>query len=154
MPIITHPSSNDDNAEELQKNGAITDVEVHTSVLLTKLLKKKKKPIPKSIKGTALFDTGATHTCIDNSVIRKLKIKPSHYIKVATPTGIVNAPVFRVMLHLPLIRISLDFNRAVGVDLSKVAVKDQKLFVLIGRDVLARCIFIYNGHTGRYTFCC
>lgn len=152
MPIITYPP--DDNPQELQKNGPTIDVEVHTSIPLAQLLKEQKKPIPKPTKGTALFDTGATHTCVDNSIINQLNIEPSEYIPIITPSGITNAPVFRVMLYFPLIKLSLDFSRAIGVDLSKIAVKEQNLLVLVGRDVLSRCVFIYNGPTGRYTFCC
>jgi predicted aspartyl protease len=107
--------------------------------------------IPKPIQVTALIDTGASCSCIDPSVIQKLNITPTGSGAVSTPlTGktlqLCNKYDISVLLVHPEINYQIG---AIPVLESKVF--GQGIHALLGRDVLSKCLFIYNGTTQQYT---
>ena len=55
-------------------------------------------------------------------------------------------------LLTPIAGIALVDTAVVGVDLSGQTIGGQQLIALLGRDVLAMGMFIYNGSTGSYSF--
>ena len=100
----------------------------------------KKGDIPTSVTGTALIDTGASVTCIDRSAAEKagLAIVDSGKISSVTHANEV-VPIFAGRLDIHGLRTVNTF-RAYGVNL-----ESQKLIALFGRDLLARCVLVYNG---------
>ena len=100
----------------------------------------KKGDIPTPVAGTALIDTGASVTCIDQSAARKagLAIVDSGGISSVTHTNEV-VPIFAGRLNIHGLSPVNTF-RAYGVNL-----ESQNLIALIGRDLLASCVLVYNG---------
>jgi hypothetical protein len=49
--------------------------------------------------------------------------------------------------------MDMEFSSTLGVDLKGQKVGGKDILVLIGRDVLARGVLIYNGTSGGFTFC-
>lgn len=47
--------------------------------------------------------------------------------------------------------MEIEFESLVGVDLTGQVIGDHQLIALIGRDVLSRCLFVYNGQIGLFT---
>lgn len=105
--------------------------------------------IPDPVFIRALIDTGATSTCVDPSVLTTLGLSPTGIVKVNTPsTGSQphTAEQFDVALlipgpqqtHHPLI---IENMPVIGTEL----LQQQGFHALIGRDVLATCLFGYNG---------
>lgn len=46
-----------------------------------------------------------------------------------------------------------EFGSVVGVDLSGQHVEGRPIIVLVGRDILALTLFIYNGRGGFFSIC-
>lgn len=139
---------------QIETNGPILNVLIGVSKERAAALSKAGETVPSQRITEGLVDTGASCTCIDPRVMKALKIPPSGKAKMVTPStgagvSIVDQydvslaiysrreePPFKI-LNLPIIESELQANQ--GFD------------VLIGRDVLARCILHYNGEMGVYT---
>ena len=104
--------------------------------------------MPTPFDGYALFDTGASVTCVDEGVLRDLGLSPVGMTSMSTPSGGSKANTYACALYFPgspLPDIELSF--VVGVQL-----KNQGYVGLIGRDLLSNMILIYYGPGARITF--
>jgi len=105
---------------------------------------------------TALIDTGASCTSVDPSVIGTLNLQPTGSVSVFTPsTGATphHTNQYDVLLMIPgptpAHSDALIF-RTIGV-IELPLLQAQGFHALIGRDILNRCLFIYNGSMGFFT---
>jgi hypothetical protein len=111
------------------------------------------KTPPNPVLGTFLIDTGASGTVIDPQFMAPLGLTPKGAVMVQTPStnGLpVACPTYDVML------IILSGNPAVSpflvdaLPVMEASLRSQGIDGLIGRDVLAKCVLIYNGISGNY----
>ena len=101
----------------------------------------------------ALLDTGASGTCVDPSVLEALKLTPTGTIQIHTPSSgstPAEAEQYDVGILVPgqqnqhpLIEDTVPVTSAV--------LSVQGIGALIGRDILSRCLFIYNGASSSFT---
>lgn len=107
------------------------------------------KPIPQPISGNALIDTGAGSTCIDEQAAKKLGLPVINVVNMASAShGSHNANVYPAKLQMTGLSVGINATNAIGAPLEA-----QRLIALIGRDVLANFILIYNGSQGEFTLC-
>ena len=138
--------------------GALIDVTFWVSSARLAALKAEAQPVPDACHGRALLDTGASSTAIDPSVLKALELPPLGTIPVLTPsTGNVphDASLYDVSIAIPPALAgeqALVFPR-VPVTASQL-LESQGIHALVGRDVLARCVLIWNGAYGQFTLCC
>jgi len=96
----------------------------------------------------ALIDTGASFTSVEPSVLQELGLTPTGTIDIVTPSTGQNVHTTETY--------DIDFALYAGpndppLSMANLRVAACELFLkqgihaLIGRDVLSRCIFIYNG---------
>ncbi|OQA61465.1 MAG: hypothetical protein BWY41_00145 [Candidatus Atribacteria bacterium ADurb.Bin276] len=131
----------------LEFAGPLLWVEVSVPSAISQVLNSQKQIIPNPINGKALIDTGASKTCVDESILKTLNLKPVGENEIATPQGTDKKFEYPVKLEFPGSPIPpLEFNSVIGVDL-----KAQDIAVLIGRDILCHCILIMNGPAGNFT---
>lgn len=103
-------------------------------------------PIPPVKIGTFLLDTGASCTCVDESLMEGLGITPTGVINIQTPStngGNHSCNTYDVMFFIP----DSD-NQGYMINALPVVethLKSQGIDGLIGRDVLEKCVLIYNG---------
>lgn len=99
-----------------------------------------------SINATALWDTGASNTCISRSAIEKLKLTSDIQISNYSIAGMVQSKLYNVDLYLPndvivpnmkVIELTTDFQ---GFD------------ALIGMDVINLGDFYVSNHNNRTVF--
>ena len=99
-----------------------------------------------------LIDTGASCTCIDPQVFSTLGLQPTGSAPVLTPsTGAVavQQALYDVSIMIP--------HADSPLFISSMPVLESELFlgqgfhVLVGRDILSRCVLIYNGASGFFT---
>lgn len=92
----------------------------------------------------ALVDTGASNTVLSHSVIVQLGIQPLGIAYVAMPAAAAVA--------CAVYRARLEFSPTVQIELNVIAatLHPARLDCLIGRDVLARAVFTYDGPRGRF----
>ncbi len=109
---------------------------------------------PQPVPIQALVDTGASHTCVDPTILAVLGLTPTGTAPVHTPTTgqtpqQVNQYDVGLLIpgadvgHPPLVRNPLPVLES--------ALTVQGIQALIGRDVLSDCVMIYNGATGLFT---
>lgn len=136
-----------------QQSGALITVICTVSKERGEALTKAKKPIPPAATIRALIDTGASHTCVDPSIIKALSLTPTGSAQVhssTTNSDPVTMEQYDVGLVIPgaipeHIPFYLQTLPVLCTDLSK-----QDIQALIGRDILAHCVLTYNGSTGSF----
>jgi hypothetical protein len=132
--------------------GAVLQVEVNLPQPLIEFLGQQGRPIPAPYTGTALIDTGASMTCVDESVLTNLGINAVGLVSLGTAAGLVQRPLFPARLAFPEPKLNVDLSRVVAVDLRGQNIQGMPLIALIGRDDILRvCQFIYDGSGGFFT---
>jgi len=104
----------------------------------------------------ALVDTGASFTSIEPEVLKALSLTPTGTIDMVTPS--TGKEVHTTDTY------DIDFLIGAGADDTPLAIANlriaacelylkQGIHALIGRDILKRCILIYNGQTNTFSLC-
>ena len=113
----------------------------------------------KSISATALWDTGASISCISKKVIEQLQLIPAGYTKLKTPSGETNnSPLFLIDIELPnkvvipciTVAGSEIGNQNVDVFTPGGQVLTESLDMLIGMDIIMHgdfCVSNFNNRT-------
>ena len=98
------------------------------------------------LEGIALWDTGATITCISNHIVNSLKLIPLGKNQIKTPSGFKEVNTYLIDVILP---------NNVGVQNVLVCDSDigeQGIDFLIGMDIITLGDFVVNNHNGLTTF--
>jgi predicted aspartyl protease len=128
-------------------SGPVVDILITVSAKLEDKLKQEGKPIPPPEKVPALIDTGASHTCISQSIIDKLMLEPVGVININTPSS------QNVQCGRYAVRLGFPGGVAVQTQITGVPLKGQNIACLIGRDLLVKGVFIYIGYLNQFTVC-
>ncbi len=100
-------------------------------------------PAPIAIE--AQIDTGAGSCAIQQGLAQQLNLKPVGQARLNTPTSLgVPADVYAVRLVFP-------DQSVLELVVIEAPLRGQSLQCLIGRDILAGGIFVYNGLQNEYT---
>lgn len=142
--------------EGLVNLGAFFQVEIHVPPAIAKVLSDNNQPIPSPVTGVAIVDTGATMTCVQESILRdQLKLQPIGTVDATTASGQVTQNVYPARVVASEQRMTLDLDGVAGVDLSGQTVATapvpQPVIALLGRNFLRHCVFIWNGPGGHWT---
>jgi predicted aspartyl protease len=102
--------------------------------------------LPKPVQVVALIDTGATGTVLQTGVAASLNLKPVGRVQITTASSAgLECPEFSVQLLFPAARV------AVEVAAIEAPMQGQPVQMLIGRDVLAGAVLVYNGVASHYS---
>lgn len=134
------------SAENLAAGGFLLSVEVSPPEDLTRLLTAQVTPVDLTATGFALIDTGASCCCVEDAVLRRLRLQPIRRTAVRIPNGTRLQSVYIARLSFPGSPIPAVEMRVVGVQLD-----DEQTIALVGRDFLRRCLLVYNGPMGSCT---
>ena len=100
--------------------------------------------LPAPVSGLALIDTGASVTCVDQDAATLLQLPAIDVVHIASAShAAAEQNVYPIQVEMVGLPITVNAPRAVGAPLAV-----QGLLVLIGRDVLQHCVFVYNGPAG------
>jgi len=130
--------------------GPLVELVIGVSTPRAIALKAAGKATPAPISANFLLDTGASSTVIDQATIAPLGLVPTGQTLVNTPTT-GGAPVARFQYDIGLILYHVDNSRffhnlpVIATDLS-----GQKIGGLLGRDILSKCLLVYNGPGDRF----
>ena len=107
----------------------------------------KSETVPQPVSGFALIDTGAARTCVDRAAADRagLAMVDSGFLTSATHEA-EPVPVYAGKLDIAGLPNNIVAHRAYGANLAS-----QGLVALIGRDVLQRCVLVYNGLDGSFS---
>lgn len=141
------------SAQALVGSGPIIRVQIEIAKALAESLQVANKPIPTPVMGVALIDTGASITSFDESVVTKLGINPNGVVMVGTAGGPQQQFTYQVRFSFPGTAFpGFEHPRVLGCNLTgQTVLNQQPVIALIGRDVLARFVFVYNGTVGMWS---
>ena len=123
---------------DMHKNGAVFFVAITFEMTVTKgFLKIGQKP--PFVRAKAVIDTGAERTCLDSSISEKLALQVYDTARIATLSGIAEVNMVDVLIHIP------ELNRCFPVCVPSVDFGGKSYQVVIGRDILRKCKFEYDG---------
>lgn len=130
----------------LNINGAILDVNITPG--LPKIGKHHYPLTPLQ----ALIDTGASNSVIDIEVVKYLNLTSTKKRESLFANGLSGEHyIYDISILLSDKHHKLFPSRASGVDLTEFKCEGIDIQLIIGRDILQHCCFIYNGTTGRFT---
>lgn len=135
--------------------GPLLQAAVVVSAPRRKALQESDQDVPQAVPVQSVVDTGASATCVDPTVLEKLKLNPTGSVDVHTPSTAGTPETFDQFdvglvipgseaSHVPL---RLETISVLAAD----RLASQGYEVLIGRDILADCILVYNGPTESFT---
>jgi hypothetical protein len=126
--------------------GPIVDAFVGLSHARVTALLAAKQPVPSAVRLRALVDTGASCTCFDPGALVSLGPFPTGVTQVLTPsTGTAphQASTYDVNITIPCGNLMPLVVGNLAIIESNLAV--QGIQALFGRDILSRCMLVYNG---------
>ena len=153
MPIVNRRFSGRFRGQSTSPRAVLQNVGPNIEVILAPLEAQLKSTAdhgdtpPQPVSGHAPIDTGASTTCVDAEAARRagMALVTTGRIMSATHANEL-VPVFAGRLTIAQASITVNSNRAFGLNL-----KDQGLIALIGRDLLANCVLVYNGLDGSFS---
>ena len=142
----TDKVSTESASGELIVGGPRIPVTIAVPDVTRRAYEKRGSPVPKPVTGFALIDTGATQSCFDNSTAAKAGLPMLGESMMASASHPATAvPVYSGRMLLPSLNINVEAG--LGVELASI----DGLVALIGRDLLANAIFVYNGQEGTFS---
>jgi predicted aspartyl protease len=110
--------------------------------------------VPKLKRVRALIDTGASSTCLDPLVFAELGLQPTGTIPILTPsTGAVpvEASTYDVSIVIPAGAPPHLLIETIAVSACELF-GPQGIHALLGRDILQRCLLVFNAGAGTFSF--
>lgn len=98
----------------------------------------------------AIWDTGATSSCITQNVVSKLDLKPISITKMTSSGGVFDRNVYLVNIYLPN-KVAIPFVKVIEVSDLTQDVND-KIEVLIGMDIISMGDFSITNKDNRTCF--
>jgi hypothetical protein len=157
MPAYNHflrDHNGNQSPEALVAAGAFLPLEIHVPAAVAQLLADRGLPIPPPVAGVGLIDTGATLTCVHESVLAGLALNPVSTVTSGTANGPVTQSIYPARLVFPTVGWAVDLAGVTGVNLEGqfvMTTPPQPILCLVGRNLLRDSILIWNGPGGFWT---
>lgn len=135
-------------------DGAVLRVRIGLSGPDRKKLRAAGSPIPQPIDATALIDTGAEVTCADPAVLARVRLPFAGVAPVNMPAGggLLGGTQFACSLVVPHPSGNPRDDFAVSyLAITELPIGALGYEMLIGRDVLARCVLRFDGPALAFT---
>jgi hypothetical protein len=132
-------------------NGPVLDFFVGASTPRQSALRRAGLPVPSPIRVKGLIDTGASCTSIDPTVLKSLGLVATGTIQVHTPSTSKGQPhltnQFDISIILPHAKMNWQFH---AVPVIEAELSHQGIQALLGRDILSKCLFTYDGQSAMF----
>ncbi len=154
MPVFefVYDSQPPDSTGALLADGPLIPVEVSMPAALQEWFARKFIPIPAPISGFALVDTGASISAIHDGILADLSIDPIDSIPLATPSGSSRTFIYPTQVSFPALAVQgYAMSRVAGCQLDWTTEDGKRVIMLLGRDLLAQFLMVYNGKTNSVT---
>ena len=131
----------------LQQHGPVVQIVLSIAQTFAEPLLQQGIALPSPISGNGLLDTGASTTCIDDTIARQMGLPPIDVVTMASAShSSIQQNVYSIQMQIVGSPIIVQVPRAIGASL-----QSQGIIALIGRDYLQHCTLNYNGLTGAIT---
>jgi len=143
-PEGTHAHSPD----HIRHRGPIIQVQLGVPLPLAEWLQEDEQEVPSPVTVAGLIDTGASRTAVHLEIIERLGITAVGEVEVLSPNQRITNSIYpmHVRLLMGSVQAEMPSIPVIGSELS-----GQPIQALIGRDILSKSVFIYNGAGGYYT---
>jgi predicted aspartyl protease len=141
MPHLTWP---------VQVQGPIVNLWVTISTARAGTLRKAGHRVPAGISLPALVDTGATSTVIDEATVQSLGLVETGFTQMhTTSTGSTAVTCYQYDAYLAILDVQ---NFYIGdTPITAANLSNHAIRALIGRDVLSKCLLVYDGTLQQFT---
>jgi len=134
-------------AAALQLMGPILQVRITAAASVAQTILAAGGALPPPVDGLALIDTGAASTCIDADVATKLKLPVTGQGSITSATHAqIPCNLHPIQLEVIAWNVKWQTNRAMAANL-----KAHNIIALVGRDLLRKCLLVYNGGAGTFS---
>ena len=113
--------------------GAVIEVEIYHSSDQANLL----------FKTYGLIDTGGLSSSIDNDLVQNLKIKQIGKTEIKGTS--LEHEIIKLSLYNIGLAIAIPTSKIIDISVLGIDLSTELYKIIIGRDFLKHCIFIYNG---------
>ena len=138
MPSLTT------GAPRLEADGPVVQVRIAISSALQTSLEKEGQSSARPVAAAAMIDTGAAHSVIQAGLAGQLGLHPIGVVHIATATS------EDVECHVYAIRIVFQNQVVVETTVYEAPLRGLSIQCLIGREILAHCVFIYLGQSNQF----
>lgn len=134
-------------AVALQQGGPVVQIVVGLAQSFADQLLQQGRTLPSPLSGNALIDTGASTTCIDETLASSMGLPVIDVVTMASAShASTQQNVYPINMQIVGSPIRVEVSNAIGASL-----QSQGIIALIGRDFLQHCALHYNGFTGAIT---
>ena len=160
MPTLNHFSFQQVPGQPIQPSpaslaamGPLIQIQIEVPSALAESLRLTNQPIPNPVDGVALIDTGATITSIHADILTGLGIQPIGIANVGTAGGPQQQSTYPARFTFPGTNLpGFELSQVIGCNLTgQMAPGQRPIIGLIGRDVLANAVLVYNGSAGMFS---
>ena len=130
---------------DLQHQGATLPLRVGVGIDAEAALRRTGRPIPAAEVVRGLIDIGAGRSLIRTGLPARLGLTPVGVVEIDTPSSVdLEAAEYRV-------RFWFDHTLGLEVTALEAPIPGDRLGALLGRDVLASAVLVYDGPNNRFT---
>jgi predicted aspartyl protease len=134
------------NSKDLEKFGPRLEIEVGPPIISQQNIDAGSENLKRFSRLPALIDTGASRTVLTPQAIEKLNLPLVDYTIVSRAGGLDRTPVYAASIQFPRYKIApIELIQIICCDLP-----EQPIHCLLGRDILSRWSFAYDGKTGEW----
>jgi predicted aspartyl protease len=101
---------------------------------------------PEPLSVSALIDTGASLTVINPEIVQSCRLSQTGFTKISSAGNMGDFPTFAAHIEFP----SHNLRGFEIIPVVACSLPQQSISCLIGRDILRRWMFTYNGRTGEF----
>jgi hypothetical protein len=133
----------------------MVEIAVAVPAARARAIRQSGQAVPQPLHLSALLDTGASRTCIDHQVRQSLNLRRFSTLTISTPTAGAPAAATRFLYRVNLVVLHPSGNPQLHLARNAFTVVALPLThmgtdVLIGRDLLALCRFLYDGQAATF----
>ncbi len=135
----------------ITSEGALVDIQVGLSAPVVQGLRASGRPVLQALNARALIDPGAEVTCLDPQILTPLAAAGAALQRVV----FANLPSLGGLVASPMYAVSLTVVHPSGTARANLTVRNLPVLeqplgllgyqALLGRDVLERCLVVYDG---------
>jgi len=135
------------------EEGGLVTVSLGWSRARVRKLRREHRRVPARLEAIALLDTGAEVTCLDSRLIEELELPFDGVVLAKAPA--LGDVTFSAKYAASLTIIHTSGRTDDHLVINDIAILELPLDLIgyqavIGRDVLSRCLFLYNGIGERF----
>jgi len=137
------------------QSGPIIPIQIQIPLVLSQSYPKAGTLIPAPVQGFALIDTGASITSVHEAIFTQLGVKQNGVASVGTAGGPTRQFTYPGRITFTGANFpAFEHPRILGCNLTgQVFLQNPSspIIALIGRDILKRFVFVYNGTAGSFS---